>query len=269
MQFLKMTEKLNRYMNKQRKTVHANSTNTIQKLANWKPIKIPPQVILLRLQCVLEKHKSQQTKETEEANPSSSSSSSLSETLPKELCEKVEELQFLLHHTPEQCIQLRDKRSHCFWCTCSFENASYFIPCKIQSENNEVSGYGHFCSPNCALASLYSEDISVHEKHERDQLIHVLFSPEGSKEKFRPSPDPRLLLDKFSGTLSPEEYRQLFQSEMFIYPMNFNVTRQWKEIPEMTDSKLCQFYGKDFQGFRTGFNNHRSINKKVSTVPVT
>ena len=57
MQFLKMTEKLNRYMNKQRKTVHANSTNTIQKLANWKPIKIPPQVILLRLQCVLEKPK--------------------------------------------------------------------------------------------------------------------------------------------------------------------------------------------------------------------
>ena len=217
-------------------------------------MKIPPQVILLRLKAVLEKEREKE----KEDHPNTRT------TEQKQLFEKVKALQTLLHHTPEQCDFLRTKNSHCFWCTCEFRNQethsmnpSFFIPLKVHPETKESSGYGHFCSPNCALSWLYHENIPQHEKHERDQLIHFLFMPPNSQERFRPAPDPRLVLDKFTGTLTPEEYRSLFQTELFLFPLDYNVTRQWKEVSEQTDSQLESFYGSQFQGYRLGYRNRQ------------
>lgn len=276
-----MTEKLNRYINRQRRAVAAASSSTsstaLNITAHWKPLKIPPQVILMRLQTVVNKTGEKRSEEEKNDSESSTMVEVDHPLLSKELRDKVEDLQCLLHHSPEQCLFLREKQSHCFWCTCPMQDGkededsetkkstlpSFFIPTKVQPEFKETTGYGHFCSPNCAIAWLYQENISPHDKHERDQLIHLLFLPEGSTERFRPAPDPRMVLAKYTGNLTPYEYRQLFQSELFLYPMQYNVTRQWKELPEMTDSKLTQFYGKNFQGFRNGFK-HRFVAKSVN-----
>ena len=245
-----MTEKCNRYINKKQRS----AKHSLQKLTNWKPMKLPPQVVLMRLKCM---HPGVSTTSNREKEEEAGEDESSGDQLSPELRRKIEELQCLLHHSPEQSPFLQSKTSLCFWCTCESAApaaSTFFIPVRVNPESRETTGYGHFCSPNCALAWLYSENsVSPHEKHERDQLIHLLFLPEGSTERFRPSPDPRLLLDKFTGNLTEEEYKQLFQSDLFLFPTEYHITRQWKEMPEMTDSKLCQFYGKNFQGFRTGF----------------
>lgn len=240
----------------------SSSSASFFKLAHWRPVKIPPQVVIMRLKCIASACASTDNEDSSSSSPASSADSNnkkrkRSDDLPESLQSKIEELQFLLHHSPEQCNFLRNKQSHCFWCTCAPESdaaPNYFVPLKVSHETSEVTGYGHFCSPNCALAWLYQEDIPQHEKHEREQLIHLLFAPKGSSERFRPSPDPRVVLEKFAGTLTEPEYRTLFQSNYFVYPMNYNVTRQWKELPEMTDAKICQYYGRDFAGFRTGYH---------------
>ena len=48
-----------------------------------------------------------------------------------------------------------DKRSACFWCSCSFHNPPIFIP--IKEKNSEYEVYGCFCSPECACAHLINQ----------------------------------------------------------------------------------------------------------------
>lgn len=250
-----MTEKCNRYINKkQRSAKHSSSSAAaLHRLSQWRPMKLPPQVVLMRLKCITLASPPTPDESSAAADDNDDDEKS---SLAPDLLDKIEHLQSVLCcESSSSSSFLEKKRSHCFWCTCdSCGDTPFFIPVRVNPESKETTGYGHFCSPNCALAWLYSENnVSPHEKHERDQLIHLLFLPEGSSERFRPAPDPRLLLDKFTGNLTVDEYRSLFHSDLFLFPMEYNITRQWKEIPEMTDSKLCRFYGKNFQGFRTGF----------------
>ena len=51
----------------------------------------------------------------------------------KEIWEKLRILKLKLHFN-----EVSDKRSHCFWCTCSFDNPPVFIP---KQERNEILGF--------------------------------------------------------------------------------------------------------------------------------
>ena len=63
--------------------------------------------------------------------------------------------------------------SACFWCTCSFENPSIFIP-KYEL-NEKYYCYGNFCSPECACGYLMKENIDTSTKFERYYLLNNIY----------------------------------------------------------------------------------------------
>jgi hypothetical protein len=71
--------------------------------------------------------------------------------------------------------------------------------------------YGNFCSPECAVGHLFNEHIDVSTKFERYHLLNNLYNKIFKYENnIPPAPNPHYLLDKFCGTLTIQEYRQLF-----------------------------------------------------------
>jgi hypothetical protein len=67
--------------------------------------------------------------------------------------------------------------------------------------------YGHFCSPECAVAYLFKENIDDHTKFERFHLINKWYG--GTQGSIRPAPNPYYILDRYMGTLSIQEFREL------------------------------------------------------------
>lgn len=130
-----------------------------------------------------------------------------------------------------------DKASCCFWDTCPFEGDPIHIIKGIDANGN-VEGYGHFCSPGCALAYLMKEDIDASVKYERCALLHNHYS---SGNAFKPAPSPQYILDKFYGNFTIEEYRELANKPKFIMVINKPVRRVFPEIHE--DS--CDFIMKN------------------------
>lgn len=121
-----------------------------------------------------------------------------------------------------------NKASSCFWCTCEFLHSAFFLP---QSENKEhIVVYGCFCSPECAVGFLFQEHLDDSMKFERYHLLQKLYRSVSGN--IRPAPSPHYLLDKFLGTLSIQEYRQLLknQQHQYIIMVNKPMTRVLPEI---------------------------------------
>ena len=123
-----------------------------------------------------------------------------------------------------------DKKSACFWCTCNFATPPIHIP--KQKSGNEYHVYGCFCSPQCASAHLFSQkDIDKSALHERYALLNSVYGGiYDYKKNIRPAPDPHYLLDKFYGTLSIEDFRELLGSERVLLVVETPLTRTLPEI---------------------------------------
>jgi hypothetical protein len=98
----------------------------------------------------------------------------------------------------------------CFWDTCDFKGTVYELP---QPSTAARTSYGCFCSPQCAVAYLMNSRLSSTEKFEQLQLFMGLyFDSSLLTESIKPAPDPRYLLKKYHGTLTIEQYRDLFDT---------------------------------------------------------
>jgi hypothetical protein len=103
--------------------------------------------------------------------------------------------------------QVNDKKSNCFWCTYDFVNLPVYIPKFVL--NDEYNVYGCFCSPECAAAYLFKENLDSTTKYERYHLLNHLYSPIFKYEKsIKPAPNPYYTLHKYLGTFTIEEYRK-------------------------------------------------------------
>jgi len=124
-----------------------------------------------------------------------------------------------------------DKKSACFWCTYEYDNPTCYIPkCEF---NDDLSGYGSFCRPECAVAFLMKENIDDTTKFERYHLINQLYGRTyGYNKNIKPAPDPHYLLDKFYGNLSIQEYRKLLKTEHMLLVVEKPMTRI---LPELHD----------------------------------
>jgi hypothetical protein len=100
-----------------------------------------------------------------------------------------------------------NKRSDCFWCTYSYDTSVIYIPKNKTSEQYQV--YGSFCCPECAAAYLFMEKIDQSTRSERYQLLNQLYSE--NAKPIVPAPSPHYLLNKFYGTLTIQEYREIIQ----------------------------------------------------------
>jgi hypothetical protein len=145
--------------------------------------------------------------------------------------DKLKELQQNLKHE-HVCLT----ESNCFWCTCSFENPPIHIPKHIIKDVYHV--YGCFCSPECATAFLFNENIDNATRFERYSLLCSLYTKIFKYDKnIKPAPNPFYTLDKFCGNLSIMEYRELFNSNRLLFVINKPITRDLPEL-DIVDSNI-------------------------------
>lgn len=104
-----------------------------------------------------------------------------------------------------------DKKSACFWCSYDFDNLPIFIPRSVRDETYEV--YGCFCTPECAVAYLFDENIDSYLQWERYSLLNHIYSCIYEySSNIKPAPSPYYILDKFYGNLSINDYRNLHRT---------------------------------------------------------
>ena len=144
----------------------------------------------------------------------------------KEIWEKLRILKLKLHFN-----EVSDKRSHCFWCTCSFDNPPVFIP--KQERNDIIEVYGCFCSPECAVAYLKTEPIDCSVLWERYALLNNIYSRIYNYEKnIKPAPNPYYTLDKYYGNLTIQEYRKLLSKDRLLLVVEKPLTKILPELYE-------------------------------------
>ena len=143
-----------------------------------------------------------------------------------EIWEKLNLLKLNLHKN-----NISDKRSACFWCTYDFDNPPIFIP--KNEFKNTYQVYGCFCSPECSTAYLMNEKIDSTVKFERYQLLNHIYGKIYDKLKnIKPAPNPYYLLDKFYGTLSIKEYRELSKNDQLLIVVDKPLTHIFPELYE-------------------------------------
>lgn len=143
------------------------------------------------------------------------------------LNQKLKELQFNLHQN-----HVYNTNSCCFWDTEPFTTTSFHIP-KGFTSNSQYSVYGHFCSPQCATAYLFKENIDQSVKMERYQLLNHLYSSVlETNEPFKAAPSPYYMLSKFLGNLTIDEYRSINNSCTTIYFLDKPITKVLPEFHE-------------------------------------
>ena len=143
-----------------------------------------------------------------------------------DIWEKLNSLKINLHNN-----NISDKRSACFWCTHNFDNPPIYIPKYEFKKSYQV--YGCFCSPECSVAHLMNEKIDSSVKFERYQLLnHIYGKIYNYKKNIKPAPNPHYLLDKFYGTLTIKEYRDLFKNEQLLIVVEKPLTHVFPELYE-------------------------------------
>lgn len=157
---------------------------------------------------------------------------------PEQLWDKVRRLNDSLHHASGF-----GKSSACFWCTCSFATPPVYVPSDVRGEVVHV--YGSFCSPECAAAYLFREDIDEAQRWERYALLNLVYGGLfGHKRNVKPAPSPFYLLDKFYGSLTVEEYRQLLASNKRLIvvdrPLARSVPHLFDDNDEMSGPRIAQ-----------------------------
>ena len=144
----------------------------------------------------------------------------------KDISSKLKELSKMMHNN-----MTMNENSACFWCTCNFNNTPIFIPQYKKKETYFC--YGNFCSPTCAAGYLFKESIDTSEKHERYQLLNLIYNDiYNIKNNIVPAPSPFYLLDKYCGNLTIEEYRKLMQQDKLILVMDKPLSRNYPELFE-------------------------------------
>ncbi|MDB4540004.1 hypothetical protein N9231_06230, partial [Saprospiraceae bacterium] len=124
--------------------------------------------------------------------------------------------------------------SSCFWDTEKFNTCPIYIPSKITK--NRIDVYGHFCSPQCATAYLFNENIDTSIKWERYSYINNIYNKD-YKHKIIPAPKPHYVLKKFYGDLSIDEYRTLINYNELII-INKPVTKITPELHINNNKKI-------------------------------
>ena len=142
---------------------------------------------------------------------------------------KLKELVINLHTN-----NIADKKSACFWCTCDFDNPPIYI--QKYELNNSYHCYGCFCSPECATAFLFKEQLDTSMRFERYHLINHLYCKIYNYEKnVKPAPNPHYTLSKYYGNLSIQEYRRLLKNERLLLVIDKPLTRTLPELHEDND----------------------------------
>jgi hypothetical protein len=96
----------------------------------------------------------------------------------------------------------------CFWCCHPFPWKASVLPISYDAYENMYACEGHFCSPECAMASLYADpSVSDNSRWIRHSLLADLYRTLYTKRDLIPAP-PRTTLRMFGGPLDIEQFRE-------------------------------------------------------------
>jgi hypothetical protein len=96
----------------------------------------------------------------------------------------------------------------CFWCCHPFPWKTTVLPISYDAYENMYTCEGHFCSPECALAHLYSDNrLSDVTRWTRHALLNDLYRSLYKERILTPAPH-RHTLRMFGGPLDIEQFRQ-------------------------------------------------------------
>ena len=134
----------------------------------------------------------------------------------------------------------------CFWCCHAFDSPPCAIPAHILDELWHM--YGNFCSPECAVASLFKEKIDSHIQWERYALLNTLYwqdadLPPGSPKGIRPAP-PREILRFFGGCMEISEYRAILHERKLRIDV---MAPPMISIIQTMDTKPIDFYDQNLK----------------------
>ena len=177
----------------------------------------------------------------------------------KDIWLKLELLKTKLRHN-----NVSDKKSSCFWCTYSFDNPAVHIP--INYNNNYYNVYGCFCSPECAVAYLKTENIDNSTLWERYALLNNIYSKIFNYNKnIKPAPNPYYTLDKFYGNLNIQEYRKLLKNDRLLMIVDKPMTKILPELYEENNEVPNVFFNLlDNKKENTNSTDYRLKRKKIS-----
>ena len=139
---------------------------------------------------------------------------------------KIKILNNSIHHN-----NISNKKSDCFWCTYDFNSPPCYIPEKKIKKTIYV--YGCFCSPECAAAYLFNQQLDTSTRWERYSLLNGLYTTiYNYKKNIKLAPNPHYLLEKFYGNLTIEEYRKTFSQNKLLMLLDKPLTQVIPEIYE-------------------------------------
>lgn len=96
----------------------------------------------------------------------------------------------------------------CFWCCHPFPWKACVLPISYDAYENMYTCEGHFCSPECAMASLYADpSVSDNSRWIRHSLLADLYRSLYTTRDLVPAP-PRTTLRLFGGPLDIEQFRE-------------------------------------------------------------
>lgn len=100
----------------------------------------------------------------------------------------------------------------CFWCCHPFPWRASVLPVSYDAYENMYTCEGHYCSPECALAQLYSDPmLSDVSRWTRHALLLDMYRSLYKQKDITPSPS-RLTLRMFGGPLDIEQFREYTSS---------------------------------------------------------
>lgn len=184
------------------------------------------------------------------------------EDLKKCLWKKLKQLETDLHHST-----ITNLKSDCFWCTCSFDNPSVYIPKSYR--NNIFDVYGCFCSPECSTAFLMNETLDSSSKFERYQLLNYLYAKVYDyKNNIKPAPNPHYTLSKYFGNLSIQEYRALFNTDRLYLVLDKPLTRSLPELHEDNDDFIInkKSIPSNAPGYKIRMNAKKDSHNKTEII---
>ena len=177
------------------------------------------------------------------------------ETSMKEIWLKLDHLKKKLKNN-----NVSDKKSACFWCTCSFDNPAVYIPSKY--ENNSYEVYGCFCSPQCAVSYLKNQNIDTSTLWERYSLLNNIYTKiYNYTNNIKPAPNPFYTLDKYYGNLSIHEYRKLLKNERMYMIVDKPMTKILPELYE-ENNEVPNIYGNLLIKQQKKSNNEYRLKRK-------
>lgn len=96
----------------------------------------------------------------------------------------------------------------CFWCCHPFHWKACVLPISYDAYENMYTCEGHFCSPECALASLYADaSLTDVARWTRHTLLVDIYRKIYEQKDITPAPQ-RVMLRMFGGPLDIEQFRE-------------------------------------------------------------